>query len=151
MAPLVALALVLATVGAGALVAVRDVQFALTPDRHNAEMIAAVRAVGRPGDFWISDNPYAIAAAGRDLPGPLVDTSALRARVGLLTVSDLESARVRYHVQWLLEDSFRLDAVPGFRAWLNQHYQAMESLGGRAVIYRTKVGPTEFAAQMAHG
>jgi len=151
MAPLVALALVLATVGAGALVAVRDVQFALTPDRHNAEMIAAVRAVGRPGDFWISDNPYAIAAAGRDLPGPLVDTSALRARVGLLTVSDLESARVGYHVQWLLEDSFRLDAVPGFRAWLNQHYQAMESLGGRAVIYRTKVGPTEFAAQMAHG
>jgi hypothetical protein len=130
------LGLVLAVAAIGAVVAQRDVQLALVPDRHNAEMTAAVRGTGRAGDFWISDNPYATAAAGRDVPGPLVDTSGQRTRAGLLTVADLEAARLRYHVQWVLEDSFRLDAVPGYRSWLDEHYRAIEQLGGRAVIYQ---------------
>ena len=127
--------LVLATASAGAFVGFRDLQLALTPDLHDAEMTAAVQAISRPGDFWISDNPFAVAAANRDIPGPLVDTSGQRTRAGLLTVADLEAARVRYDVRWVLVDSFRLDAVPGFRAWLYQHFHAVETLGGRAIIY----------------
>ncbi|TMC29461.1 MAG: glycosyltransferase family 39 protein [Chloroflexi bacterium] len=133
---LAALGLMLATAAAGVIVTVRDIQLALVPDLHNAEMIAAVEAVGRPGDFWISDNPYAIAAAGRDIPGPMVDTSSQRTRAGLLTVGDLEATRVHYHVQWVLEDSFRLDGVPGYRGWLDQHFHPIQNLGGRAVIYQ---------------
>jgi 4-amino-4-deoxy-L-arabinose transferase-like glycosyltransferase len=135
------LGLVVVTAALGAFVGIRDMQLALVPDQHNAEMVAAIRAVGRPGDFWISDNPYAAAAAGRDLPGPLVDTSGQRTRAGLLTVADLEAARVRYRVEWVLVDSFRLDAVPGFRGWLGQHFHPVENLGGRAVIYRQDTGP----------
>jgi hypothetical protein len=140
-AGIVGLVLVLVVAAAGAYVALRDVQLALVPDRHNAEMVAAISALGRPGDFWISDNPYAVAAAGRDVPGPIVDTSGQRTRAGLLTVGDLETARVRYGVQWVLVDSFRLDAVPGFRQWLGQYYRAIENLGGRAVIYQQDSGP----------
>jgi len=135
------LVLVLVTAALGAVVGVRDMQLALVPDQHNAELVAALRGVGRPGDFWISDNPYAVAAADRDIPGPLVDTSGQRTRAGLLTVADLEAARVRYRVGWVLVDSLRLDAVPGFRGWLGQHFHAVETLGGRAVIYQIDGSP----------
>jgi hypothetical protein len=133
---LLAAGLVVATASAGGYVAFRDVQLALTPDLHDAEMTAAVEAISRPGDYWISDNPFAVAAADRDLPGPLVDTSGQRTRAGLLTVGDLEAARVRYDVRWVLVDSFRLDAVPGFRLWLNEHFHAVQTLGGGAAIYQ---------------
>ena len=133
---LVAAALVLATATAGSVVAFRDLQLALTPDLHDAEMTAAVRSVSQPGEFWISDNPFAVAAADRDIPGSMVDASGQRTRAGLLTVGDLEAARVRYDVRWVLEDSFRLEAVPGFHAWLDAHYHAVQNLGGGAVIYR---------------
>jgi 4-amino-4-deoxy-L-arabinose transferase-like glycosyltransferase len=134
-AGLLAAGLVLATAATGAVIAFRDWQLALTPDLHDAEMTAAVQAASAPGEFWISDNPYAVAAADRDIPGPLVDTSGQRTRSGLLTVSDLEAARLRYNVRWVLVDSFRLDAIPGFRDWLNQHFHVVRNLGGRAVIY----------------
>ncbi|HXM72685.1 MAG TPA: hypothetical protein VN940_05630, partial [Candidatus Dormibacteraeota bacterium] len=133
---LVAAALVVATATAGGVVAFRDVQLALTPDLHDAEMTAAVQSVSRPGEYWISDNPFAVAAADRDIPGSLVDTSGQRTRAGLLTVGDLEAARIRYDIRWVLEDSFRLEGVPGFHAWLDAHYHAVQHLGGRAVIYR---------------
>jgi 4-amino-4-deoxy-L-arabinose transferase-like glycosyltransferase len=126
----------LATVAAGAYVDVRDIRLALVPDLHNAEMVAAVRTVSRPGEFWISDNPYAVTAADRDIPGPMVDTSGQRVAAGLLTVADLEAARVRYRVRWLLEDSFRLDRVPGYRGWLNAHFHLVEGLSGGAAIYQ---------------
>ena len=131
-----AAALVLATSVAGIAVISGDIQLARVPDVHNAEMTAAVRVTGNPDDFWISDNPFAVAAGDRNIPGPLVDTSGQRVHAGLLTVQDLESTRVRYHVRWLLEDSFRLFSVPGYQGWLGQHFHAVRNLGGRAVIYQ---------------
>jgi 4-amino-4-deoxy-L-arabinose transferase-like glycosyltransferase len=134
-ASVVTAALIIVTAGAGAFVEATDVQLAMVPDLHDAEMTAAVRAVSRPDEFWISDNPFAVAAANRNLPGPLVDTATGRIHAGLLTVDDLEAARVRYRVRWVLEDSFRLDVLVGYRPWLNQHFHAVENLGGRAVVY----------------
>jgi hypothetical protein len=129
-------ALVLATAGAGAGAIAGEMQLSIVPDGHDAEMAAAVRAVSRPGDFWISDNPWAIALADRDLPGPLVDTASQRIRSGLLTVNDLEMTRRRYRVRWLLEDSFRLYGVPNYPEWLFEHFHAVRSLGGGAVVYQ---------------
>jgi hypothetical protein len=37
----------------------------------------------------------------------------------------------------LLEDSFRLYKVPGYVDWLDQHYHAVEHLGGDAIIYES--------------
>ena len=124
---------------AGIYIGVKDIRLALVPDPHGAET-AAIAAASRPGEFWISDDPYAIAAADRDVPAPLVDTSYQRTGAGLLTVATLEAARERYRVRWVLIDSSRLDAVPGFRDWLNAHFQAVQKLGGAATIYRA----TEF-------
>jgi Dolichyl-phosphate-mannose-protein mannosyltransferase len=132
---IVAVGLILATAGAGAFIVARDTRDVLAVDLHNVEMTAAVRAISRPGEFWISDNPYAVAAADRDVPGLLVDTSGQRTVAGLLTAADLEAARVRYDVRWVLVDSFRLDRVPGFRDWLDAHFHVVENLGGSAVIY----------------
>ncbi|HVS06953.1 MAG TPA: glycosyltransferase family 39 protein [Candidatus Dormibacteraeota bacterium] len=131
-----AAALVLVTAATGAAVAVSEARVALRPDLHDAEMVAAIRAASGPGDFWISDNAYAVAAADRDMPGSLVDTSGQRTEAVLLTVGDLEAARVRYDVRWVLVDGPRLDRVPGFRGWLDAHFHAVESLGGGAVVYQ---------------
>jgi 4-amino-4-deoxy-L-arabinose transferase-like glycosyltransferase len=131
-----AAALVLVTAATGAAVAVGEAKVALRPDPHDAEMVAAVRAASRPGDFWISDNAYAVAAADRDMPGSLVDTSGQRTEAGLLTVGDLEAARVRYDVRWVLVDGPQLDRAPAFRGWLDAHFHAVKSLGGGAVVYQ---------------
>jgi 4-amino-4-deoxy-L-arabinose transferase-like glycosyltransferase len=130
--------LVLATATVGAYVDVKDIRAALVPDPH-AAAVTAVRAASQPGEFWITDDPSVVAAADRDVPGPLVDASYQRTAARLLTVGDLEAARIRYNVRWVLIDSGRLDAVPGFRDWLNAHFHTVQSAGG-AVIYRT----TEF-------
>ncbi|HVH65513.1 MAG TPA: glycosyltransferase family 39 protein [Candidatus Acidoferrum sp.] len=130
-------ALVLATAVAGIAVVAGDIRLARVPDLHNAEMIAAVQSTGVADDVWISDNPYAVGAAGRSIPGPLVDTSGQRIRAGLLTVLDLEATRQRYRVRWVLEDSFRLYAVPNYQGWLAAHFHAVRQLGGSAVIYQT--------------
>jgi len=133
--------LVLVTAGAGALIVTDATRRVLAPDLHDTEMTAAVRAVSRPGEFWISDNPYAVAAADRDIPGPLVDTSRQRTAAGLLTTADLEAARARYDIRWILADSFRLDKVPGFRVWRDAHFHAVQNLGGEAVIYEANLPP----------
>ena len=69
----------------------------------------------------------------------LVDTSRQRTAAGLLTTADLEAARVRYDVRWLLADSFRLDHVPGFREWRDSRFHAVQNLGGGAVIYEANL------------
>ena len=138
---IVIVGLVLATAGAGAFIVARDTRQVLAADLHDAEMTAAVRAVSRPGEFWISDNPFAVAAADRDIPGLLVDTSGQRTAAGLLTAADLEAARVRYDVRWMLVDSFRLPRVPGFLEWRDAHFHAVQNLGGGAVIYQANPPP----------
>ena len=127
--------LVLATAVAGVVVIVGDVRLVYRPDIHDTEMAAAVHSTGTPADFWISDNQFAVAAADRNIPGPLVDTSGQRTNSGLLTVQVLETTRQRYRVRWVLEDSFRLFGVPGYTSWLGQHFHAVRYLGGRAMIY----------------
>ena len=54
---------------------------------------------------------------------------------------DLEAARARYDVRWILADSFRLDKVPGFRVWRDAHFHAVQNLGGGAVIYEANLPP----------
>jgi len=127
--------LVLGTVAVGVAVDTGEAVRTLAPDVHDAEMTAAVRAHGQPNDYWFSDNAYAVAAADRDIPGPVVDTSGQLTMAGLLTIDDLERARVRYDVKWVLADNGRLERVPGFHAWVLAHYHPVQNLGGPAVIY----------------
>ena len=132
----IAAVLVVGTAAVGVAVDTREALRTLAPDLHDAEMTAAVRAHGQPDDYWFSDNAYAVAAADRNIPGPLVDTSGQLTAAGLLTVDDLERTRVRYDVKWILADNGRLERVPGFHAWVLAHFHPIESLGGGAIIYQ---------------
>ena len=105
------------------------------PNGHDAGLAAAVRSATKPGDYVISDNPFAIALAGRDLPGPLVDASHERTLAGLLTVADLDAARDYYGVKVVLTDGGRLRGVPGFSDWLAAHYHLVGTVGRDAYLY----------------
>jgi len=131
----IAAILVAGTAAVGGAFDAREAQRTLAPDLHDMEMTNAVRAHGQPDDYWFSDNAYAVSAADRNIPGPLVDTSGQLTAAGLLTVNDLERTRVRYDVRWILADNGRLERVPGFHAWVLAHFHPVESLGGGAVIY----------------
>jgi len=132
----IAAVLVVGTAAVGVAVDTREALRTLAPDLHDAEMTAAVRAHGQPDDYWFSDNAYAVAAADRNIPGPLVDTSGQLTAAGLLTVNDLERTRVRYDVKWILADNGRLERIPGFHAWVLAHFHPVQSLGGGAIIYQ---------------
>jgi len=142
----VAAVLVVGTAAVGVAVDTREALRTLAPDLHDAEMTAAVRAHGQPDDYWFSDNAYAVSAADRDIPGPVVDTSGQLAIAGLLTVDDLERTRVRYDVRWVLVDNGRLERFHGFHAWLLAHFHPVQHLGGRAVIYEAGAA----SASVAH-
>ena len=131
----IAAVLVVGTAAVGVAVDTREAQLTLAPDLHDTEMTTAVRARGQPGDYWFSDNAYAVSAADRNIPGPVVDTSGQLAIAGLLTVDDLERTRVRFEVKWVLVDNGRLERFPGFHPWLLAHFHPVQSLGGGAVIY----------------
>ena len=131
----IAAVLVVGTAAVGVAVDTREALRTLAPDLHDAEMTAAVRAHGQPDDYWFSDNAYAVAAADRNIPGPLVDTSGQLTAAGLLTVNDLERTRARYDVKWVLADNGRLERIRGFHAWVLAHFHPVQSLGGGAIIY----------------
>ena len=116
-------------------IALRDAQGTFIPNGHDLAVAAAMRAASRPGDFVITDNPFAAGLADRDIPGPLVDVSHERTAARLLTVVDLDAARNNYGVKVLVTDNGRLQSVPGFSDWLHTHFRLVEPIGSHAALY----------------
>ena len=116
-------------------ISVRDALQVAKPDVRDQTIAAAVRSESLPGDFVITDNLFAVALAGRDVPGPVVDTSHQRIDAGLLTVNDLDAAANRYRVNLILVDGSRLTSIPGFSAWLAAHYRALREVEPGAILY----------------
>src|SRR5438105_2807527 len=129
----VAAILLAAAIGIG--ISVRDALQVAKPDVRDQTIAAAVRSESLPGDFVITDNLFAVALAGRDVPGPVVDTSHQRIDAGLLTVNDLDAAANRYRVNLILVDGSRLTSIPGFSAWLAAHYRALREVEPGAILY----------------
>jgi len=129
------LALATLTAGLGVGIAISDANGERHAGGHEALLAASLRAHTHAGDFIISDNPYAVALADRDIPGPVVDTSHQRIAAELLSVADLDAASRRYHVQFVLVDGARLPSVPGFTAWLNKNYSPARYLSDGASLY----------------
>ena len=129
----VAAILLAAAIGIG--ISGRDALQVVKPDVRDQTIAAAVRSESLPGDFVITDNLFAVALAGRDVPGPLVDTSHQRIDAGLLTVNDLDAAANRYRVNLILVDGSRLTSIPGFSAWLAAHYRALREVEPGAILY----------------
>jgi hypothetical protein len=119
----------------GLAVGFRQAQRVFIPNGHGAALASALDSMTDPGDFVISDNPFAVALADRDIPGPLVDTSHERSTAGLLTVADLDAAREYYSVKVVLIDGTQLLDVPGFSDWLAAHYRLVRTIGSHASLY----------------
>jgi len=97
--------------------------------------VAALRATTAPGDLVISGDQFATALAGRSTPPELVDTSLVRVESGDLTVDEVMVVAQRWHVRAVLLRTERLSAVPGLRAWLDQHFAESIRLGTGRTLY----------------
>jgi hypothetical protein len=113
-------------------VLVRDQQKPVSAD---APVTAALRAGTAPGSFVVTDDQFAAALAGRDVPPPLVDTSLVRVRSGDLTVDAVEAITDQPDVDGVLLASGRLAALPGFRAWVGERFPDAVDLGDGRTLY----------------
>jgi len=101
----------------------------------DAPVVAALRARTARGDLVITDDQFAVAQAGRDVPPELVDTSFVRVQSGDLTVAAVEAAADRPDVTAVLLASGRLALLPGFRAWAGERFPEVIDLGGGRTLY----------------
>jgi Dolichyl-phosphate-mannose-protein mannosyltransferase len=102
----------------------------------DAQMVAALRAATRPGELVITDDQYLVAAAGRDVPPPLVDTSRTRFVAGYLTAGQLQQAAMAPGVRAVLFAAPPGSArVPAFRRWVQAHFRLYRAFGGTRALY----------------
>jgi hypothetical protein len=97
--------------------------------------IRALRQHTRPGEFVITDDEFAAASANRDIPGPLVDTSHIRINAGSLTTRLAERVARRDDIEAVLFATGRLDLLPNFRRWVEQHLPVMIRIAGGQTLY----------------
>jgi hypothetical protein len=111
------------------------------PAAVDAPIVAALDAHTAPGDLVITDDQFAVALAGREVPPQLVDTSFVRAESGDLTAARVERIADDPDVRAVLFATGRLDALPGLRAWVAQRFPvAIDVGGGRRLYLRTARG-----------
>ncbi len=101
---------------------------------------SALARVTAPGDLVVADDQYVAGLANRDVPPSLVDTSQVRIASGYLTAAQLEQAVQQTDVRAVLFYSGRFNLVPGFRAWVAQHYTLVGSFGNGTALY-VKIPP----------
>lgn len=126
------LAVTLLTLGLG-ISSVRSA--AAPPAGDQAQAAVALERLTVPGDVVASDDQYAAALAGRDVPPELVDTSQVRIASGYLTAAQLEAILTRDDVRAILFSSGRFALIPGFSAWVQAHYTEVVDLGGGRGLY----------------
>jgi 4-amino-4-deoxy-L-arabinose transferase-like glycosyltransferase len=93
------------------------------------DRVASVRAV------VLTDDQFAAASAGREVPPELVDTSFVRVESGGLSTSDIASVLHRDGVCAVVLATGRLRQVPGFTQWLQANYGEVIELGAGRVVY----------------
>lgn len=119
----------------GAVVSFGDTRAAAVPSYHELAIAAAVAQATQPGDLVVSDDQYAAALAGRDVPPSLVDTSDVRIASGYLTAAELETTIQSANVRAVLFVSGRFDRIPGFRQWVRAHYLLVGTFGQDTALY----------------
>lgn len=82
-----------------------------------------------PGQLVVTDAQFLAGLANRNTPPALVDTSLVRINTGYLTLQQLISAASKPEVQAVLFYTSRLDSVPGFHAWVAQHFRRVRVYG----------------------
>ncbi|HEX9038258.1 MAG TPA: glycosyltransferase family 39 protein [Ktedonobacterales bacterium] len=96
--------------------------------------LAAIEAYTAPGETIITDDQYAAASIGRNVPPELVDTSYVRVASGFLTASQVEAILARDNVRVVVFATGRLNSAHGLQAWLSARSQVVD-LGGSGRVY----------------
>jgi 4-amino-4-deoxy-L-arabinose transferase-like glycosyltransferase len=109
-----------------------------TADTH-PDAVAALRRLTRPGDRILSDDPFAVAAADRETPPELVDTSFVRIDSEPLTARGIEAIAQRDDVAAVYVGTGRLPHIEGLLDWVRAHYPHATRLRDGTVVY-TRVG-----------
>lgn len=90
-----------------------------------------------PGSEVVTDAQATAAAAGLDTPPGLVDTSLVRIFSGDLRVDQVEASAAATEVGGVFFGTTRLDHLPGFRAWVAEHFPVSAEVSpGRTVYLR---------------
>lgn len=98
-------------------------------------LVAGLR--DQPAAPWVlvTDDQYAAADAGEDVPPELVDTSLVRIATHDLDAAAVERAARAVGARGVLFATGRLDSLPGLRLWAQAAYPAVVPLPGGAVLY----------------
>ena len=99
------------------------------------EMAIALQGVSAPDEVVLSDDQYVAALANRDLPPQLVDTSRVRITSGYLTAAQLEDVITRNRIRVILFASGRFDLLPGFHAWVAEHYRQVATFDDDGALF----------------
>jgi 4-amino-4-deoxy-L-arabinose transferase-like glycosyltransferase len=119
---------------AGMATGLNALDHAFTADTHPGA-VAVVRDLTRPGDLVVSDDQFAVAAAGRDTPPELVDTAYVRLDSQHLTAADVEAIMRRDTVRAVYLATGRLTHLAGLLDWVRANYPHAVSVGGGGVVY----------------
>lgn len=85
-------------------------------------LVEALEEQTSPGALVLSDDQFAAAAAGRNVPPEFVDTSFVRIQSTGLTLTDIATVITDEHVCAVAFATGRLAGVPGLAAWVSTHY-----------------------------
>lgn len=99
------------------------------------KLVNALERFSAPDEFVLSDDQFVAALANRDLPPQLVDTSFVRISSGYLSAAQLEGLIARDRIRVVLFTTGRLDQVPGFRAWVSQHFTLVASFDDHGALF----------------
>lgn len=107
----------------------------MTPGGGIQSLVSALDRAASPRSLVLTDDQFAAAAAGRNVPPEFVDTSFVRIESGALTTGAIASVLDRDGVCTVVLATGRLDQVPGFTQWLKVNYSQVIDLGGGRVAY----------------
>lgn len=103
---------------------------------------AALARFTIPDDAVAADDQYVAGLADRDVLPQLVDTSQVRIASGFLTTGQVERLITSHDVRAVLFASGRFDLLPGFRAWVEQHFTRVADFpNGGALYLKMPQGP----------
>src|SRR6266542_2222235 len=103
----------------------------------NRRMAAELRALTGPDDLVVSDEPYVVAMADRQVPPSLVDTSYVRLRSGSLDAAGINQMIIASGTRAVLFTGRGFERVPGVREWVRANFRLARSFGaGRALYIR---------------
>jgi 4-amino-4-deoxy-L-arabinose transferase-like glycosyltransferase len=96
--------------------------------------VAVLQRATRPGDLLLTDDQWAVAAAGRDTPPELVDTSFVRLDSEGIDAAAIEAIASRAGVVAVYTATQRLPHIGGLLDWVRAHFPHSTVIASNAIL-----------------